>query len=176
MFLISLSLFQIIVNWGVAYLGYCDSPQKADLIVLFLGPEREDRKKEAFKLIEDGYAETVFVPAATIEFRRNCYPDYYENTHIEIICVKKFMEKMGFKSAIMVSSSFHMRRIRMISTVVFEDMQYQLTFRGSRNSTFKSYLPMWDFILLRRMAGEYIKMMVFCGYHFFESGLLGREL
>ncbi|SLM28681.1 hypothetical protein MTBBW1_1440001 [Desulfamplus magnetovallimortis] len=59
---IFLILFQVVLISAAEYLDYCDPPQKADVVVLFLGPERIERSREAAQLIKDGYADNLFVP------------------------------------------------------------------------------------------------------------------
>ena len=59
------------------------------------------------------------------ESRCNCF---MENTHLKILHAKSIMEKYGFKSAIFVSSPYHMRRIKMIATKAFEEDNHSLCF------------------------------------------------
>ena len=44
-----------------------------------------------------------------------------ENTHIEVLGAKRLMENLGLRSALFVSSSYHMRRIKVITGKVFQD-------------------------------------------------------
>jgi len=89
------------------YLLYADEPHPADLVVVFVGPGREERISTAQQLIRDGYSDRLFIPAhqgalfrrsdSTIEDLSACFvdglssairpeqggfPGYYENTHI----------------------------------------------------------------------------------------------
>lgn len=122
------------------YLLYADKPVFADVVVLFVGPGFEHRLLKAQQLVHDGYADKIFIPAYHSEFQKtaraeiqrvngNCvdgfcptvksekkkYPNYYENTHIEIILAKKYMDKLGVNKALFVSSPYHMRRIKIIT-------------------------------------------------------------
>jgi uncharacterized SAM-binding protein YcdF (DUF218 family) len=47
-------------------------------------------------------------------------PDFYEDTHLEIIDAQKVMSDYGLNSAIFISSPYHMRRIKLIATKVFD--------------------------------------------------------
>ncbi|AJE03244.1 hypothetical protein GPICK_07655 [Geobacter pickeringii] len=47
--------------------------------------------------------------------KRKFYPDHYEETHLEVLLAKEFMTERGFRSALFVSSPYHMRRIRMMA-------------------------------------------------------------
>ena len=118
------------------FLAYADKPTQSDAVILFLGSDAA-RKKEANRLLDEGYARFLIVPGFHQVFRpgniplqarpsRNGksrgpggYPGFYENTHIEVLYAKEMMDALGLKSAIMVSSAYHMRRIRMISGKVF---------------------------------------------------------
>ena len=52
-----------------------------------------------------------------------------QNTHLEILEAKRLMKERGLKSAIFVSSPYHMRRIKIIAGSVFgEDGEYALAF------------------------------------------------
>lgn len=58
-------------------------------------------------------------------------PHFYEDTHAEILLAKKAMDACGFKSAIFVSSPYHMRRIKIITGRVF-DTSYDIKLVPSR--------------------------------------------
>ena len=60
------------------------------------------------------------------------YPSFYEHTHIEILRAKELMDAMGLRSAIMVSSPYHMARIRMISRKVFGEQARLLAYVPTR--------------------------------------------
>ena len=123
--------------YAPAYLTYADKPVKSDVVVLFVGPDYEARLKEARKLVEEGYARYLIVPAygtvydfsiltnktnqtnRTAPTNKPFYPSYVEDTHIEVLEAKRMMDKAGFKSAIFVSSPFHMRRIKTMVERVF---------------------------------------------------------
>jgi uncharacterized SAM-binding protein YcdF (DUF218 family) len=47
------------------------------------------------------------------------FPGYFEDTHAEILLAKRAMNACGLRSAIFVSSPYHMERIRMITKRVF---------------------------------------------------------
>jgi len=129
------------------YLRYADEPVRSDVIVLFVGDDWMARQKEAAKLLTDGYARCLIIPAFNrltyldsngimfpIEYnylpgnsvyllrKNHNYPTYYENTHFELLEARRIMEKLGFKSALIVSSPYHMRRIKIIAETVFKDV------------------------------------------------------
>ena len=116
--------------------GFTAQPVKSDAIVLFLGST--GREKEADRLLDEGYAGLLIVPASRqVHAGRNSVirvsilplraaakifrdsPDFYENTHREMLYAKTVMQGMGLRTAIMVSSPYHMERIRIIARKVF---------------------------------------------------------
>ncbi len=53
--------------------------------------------------------------------RLSGYPQYWENTHIEVLRAKEMMEHFGLQRGILVSSPTHMKRIRMICGRVLDN-------------------------------------------------------
>ena len=125
------------------YLLYSSQYKKTDAIVLFLGPDFNARQKEAYDLISDGMADYLIIPAynktyrvfdkGVIKYLPANFPEpktmkksvdtplrFYEDTHWEIIEAKKAMSHYGLRSAIFVSSPYHMRRIKIIVMRVFD--------------------------------------------------------
>ncbi len=153
----------LILVCSFRYLEYSDPHGRADIIVLFVGPNQgEDlRLKEALELLREGFADYLFVPdtvglsragarrgdvigarfsdvkpgasllmprrdreSAPAYFQkiRKAYgiPCFYEDTHAEVLLAKKAMDACGFRKAILVSSPYHMRRIKIVSGRVFD--------------------------------------------------------
>ena len=96
-----------LIWYAPKYLAYVDQPVKSDVIVLFIGPDFDVRKKEALQLIDEGYAQHVLIPAYGQVFDAQTvshvhtpkplcmgasnyypspityyYPSYFEATHI----------------------------------------------------------------------------------------------
>jgi len=183
------------------YLARADKPVKSDVIVLFVGSKFTPRKEEAFKLIEDGYARYLIVPAygkvsdaglfsnqpAQANTRPDPslirgrivnlphYPKYFEDTHVEILEAKKMMDKAGFKSAIFVSSPYHMRRISIIAGKVFGGGGYQLIYVPSRFEQQSGSLWFLNKRDLKLVTSEYSKIAWFTLYRFFvkNNGVAG---
>lgn len=140
-------IFAVLVVFAPHYLFYADLPQRSDAIVLFLGNEFKERRSETLKLMEEGYASYFIIPAygriveavnheaaskKAIASRPNKYPGAYEDTHVEIIEAKRLMDSKGLKSAILVSSPHHMRRIKIIAKRVFPQEAYRMAFVPTR--------------------------------------------
>jgi hypothetical protein len=133
-----------IIVYAPHFLLYSSSYQKADAIILFLGPDFTARQKEAYKIIDEGMADYLIIPAYHKIYRifdegnikylsPNLFlrssikkkalvapaPSFYEDTHVEIIEAGKIMSDYRLQSAIFVSSPYHMRRIKLIVSKVF---------------------------------------------------------
>jgi hypothetical protein len=140
--LVIMSLLGLIL-YAPHYLLYSSQYKKADAIVLLLGPDFNARQKEAYDLLSDGMADYLIIPAynktyrvfdkgavkyspanfpepKTMERNVDAPPRFYEDTHWEIIEAKKAMSHYGLRSAIFVSSPYHMRRIKIIVITVFD--------------------------------------------------------
>jgi uncharacterized SAM-binding protein YcdF (DUF218 family) len=130
-----------------AFLLVSDAPAKSDAVVLFIGNDKGTREKEARQLMQEGFAEYLIIPAyrqvkkldpdgtlvrsdvalplsssnqSNQLNKSNQWNWIVEDTHQEAIIAKAMMEQLGCKSAILVSSPYHMRRIQLISAHVFK--------------------------------------------------------
>ena len=169
---------------AAAFLTCRELPVTADDVVLFVGPDNAERRKEARQLLEQGYADLLLIPALKSALvmadnklvkapfympmpssvDRTNYPAYYENTHIEALKARQMMESLGLTSAILVSSPYHMKRISIIARQVFSHEKYRLTFRGSRHVQ-PDHLPsQFTWTRMQQVIGEYIKIGWFYGY------------
>nr|WP_321400055.1 hypothetical protein [uncultured Desulfobacter sp.] len=173
------------------YLTYNEDPVKSDIIVLFVGSDDEQkfRVKEAQQLMIEGVSELLVIPAyptifrskngENVEDRRGfdngitfqIYPVFYENTHIEILRAKAIMEKLNYSSAIMVSSPYHMRRIKIISKMVFRGEEWQLHFVGSRFVKFNLVGLNLAVNNMKNTISEYVKIVFFIFYSLVENVL-----
>ncbi len=177
--IVSLLLAGMFAYEAPRFLAYANSPARSDAVILFVGENLAARKKEAVRLLAEGYARFLIIPAyhqvyarLGISYRTDVsgnrgwrmYPDFYSDTHIEALYAKQMMDTMGLKSAVMCSSAYHMRRIRMISRKVFAERASSLSYDPTpydRNPV--DFLEMnwanWIFVIQ-----EYVKMCWFCIY------------
>jgi uncharacterized SAM-binding protein YcdF (DUF218 family) len=124
------------------FLVYSTNYAKVDAIIVLLGPVFNARERHARDLIKKGMADYLIIPAynktyyvdqGTIKPLPNktdknningennqVVPRYYEDTHLELIEAKKTMKMYGQKSAIFVSSPYHMRRIQLMVDKEFD--------------------------------------------------------
>ncbi|MGD9661595.1 MAG: YdcF family protein [Porticoccaceae bacterium] len=143
--------------WGVVVLGrsflvVSETPVPADVVVQFVGPDNIARRNTAIGLLEQGLAPLLMVPGTYSLFKRNqqgmpeqlrtpAADDAFqcrlwdnairskvmENTHKELVLAKCAMDRLHLRSAILVSSPCHMRRIRLIADRVFGNKRYHIT-------------------------------------------------
>lgn len=151
LFLIFL-LVAIIAVSSPVFLTYSSDFKKTEAIVLFLGPDFSARQKEAYRLINAGMADYLIIPAYRKTYKINSegekkylslkeplysqkqvydthkFPNYFEDTHIEIMQANKIMRFHNLSSAIFVSSPYHMRRIRIMAEKIFDLKQGEYYF------------------------------------------------
>jgi vancomycin permeability regulator SanA len=120
------------------------SLQKADLIVA-LGGSKE-RQEKAVDLLKQGFAHHVLFTGP--DFRLHDYaclgitrqgiepPMVAYRTYEEALVTKRVLDQKGFRSAIIVTSPYHLRRTRLIFTQVFADKKSQMMFYPSANNAF----------------------------------------
>jgi uncharacterized SAM-binding protein YcdF (DUF218 family) len=77
------------------------------------------------------------------------------------------MDAMGLKSAIMVSSPYHMRRIRMISKKIFGEQSRYFSYVPTRNESNSAALPDLTRANWTSVLQEYLKISWFCLYSHF---------
>lgn len=140
--IIILVILEGFILYAPGFLLYSSKYEKADSIILFLGPDFNARKKEAYRLMSEGMADYLIIPAYYKAYRifgkgqlegmsTDLFPNrsdkkdnddqtrFYEDTHWEIIEAQKIMSNYKLTSAILVSSPYHMRRIKLIISRVF---------------------------------------------------------
>ncbi|OPY00909.1 MAG: hypothetical protein A4E60_02047 [Syntrophorhabdus sp. PtaB.Bin047] len=175
--------FAGLVVYAPSYLFYADPPRRADAVVLFLGNEYRERKAEAVKLIGEGYAVYLVIPAYgrvveagkhgdpmrnAVPSRPSHYPVVYEDTHIEIIEAKRLMDGKGLTSAIFVSSPHHMRRIKLIADRVFTGGTYHTTFVPTRFERTGEGFWFFHESDIKKVTSEYGKILWFFLYRWMK--------
>jgi hypothetical protein len=187
---VGILLFVLLVGfvlYSPRFLLYSSEYKKANAIILLLGPDFKARQKEANKLINDGMADYLIIPAyhktyriydkETIKYLSpNLYsfksgqknialsPSFYEDTHLEIIDAQKVMSIYGLKSAIFVSSPYHMRRIKIIVMKIFDTNKGDFYFVPTNYE--KAPANFWELSLSdwRKVRKEYGKILWFFLY------------
>lgn len=171
------------------YLILTTPPVKSNVVILLLGSINKERAKEAYRLINEGYAGNLFVPAQKRNFNSSDNANlstyikrlskqnwlnpkrenkqvfqFQENTHLEIIAAKSMMDSSNFTSAIFVSSPYHLRRIKIIADRVFTGKAYQLSFIPSYH--LEKDEPLWwvSKNAVAMVVSEYLKIAWFLIY------------
>lgn len=160
-----------------------DIPAQADAVVLFVGPGNEARLDEAKALIKEGHARYLIIPSSgelfavapgsgLVKISGNrlpgksvhgkrivpVYKKYLENTHVEALEARRIMAELGLRSAVLVSSPYHMRRIRLIADRVFNPDQFTFYCKPVR---WQSGFMVSDWLNKERrriIVSEYVKM------------------
>ena len=190
-YLVVLILISVIVGGCVLYsprfLLYSSEYKKANAIILLLGPDFKARQKEAYKLINEGMSDYLIIPAYHRVYRvydtetkkylspnlysfksgqknMTTFPSFYEDTHLEIIDARKIMSGYGLKSAILVSSPYHMRRIKLIVMKVFDTNKGDFYFVPTQYE--KAPANFWELSLAdwKKVRKEYGKILWFFLY------------
>jgi hypothetical protein len=172
------------------FLKFTEDPIHADAAVVMLGPGYSERLRAAQSLVELGAARFLIIPAYGIVLLRGedgglqrkfsaaqgaagpCHPFPFrvpEATHLELLKARAILEQFGFRSANLVSSPFHMRRVKVIADRVFSgsDIRYACTPAGSLEPSpgdETQAIEPW-----RWVATEYAKLAWFIIYSQFVS-------
>ena len=182
---IFLAISPTLLDYATHYLTYSDQPEKTDAVVLFVGPDFKARQEEIKLLFTEGYAGYLLIPAygkiqeasspshqagtQTADSHLNIpvikHKKYFENTHNEVLEAKRMMEQYGLKSAIFVSSPYHMRRIKIITEKIFDDKSTRIDFIPTRFETVHHNLLHLTLSDWSNLATEYIKIIWFLIYN-----------
>jgi len=183
----------LVVGLGIvcapAFLAYSYSIDKVDCVVMMVG-DGGDRFKGAEQLVEEGYSEVLLIPAynkvAFVEEAGLGEMDYvkmapvvgkpvsfmgrryrvFENTHLEMLKGKKIMDKLGYRSAIIVSSPYHMRRLQLIAGKVFGD-DYRIGFQATPFEKYDTLGCFRSWEAFENVRSEYLKIGWFLVYSWF---------
>ena len=181
-------IFGIVVYYAPHFLAYADKPVKSDAIILFLGPNPAAREKEANRLINEGYSRFLIVPGLrqvisigaispqlaeviknTSSSSAGGYPSYYEKTHLEVLYANKMMNALKLTSAIMVSSPYHMKRIKMICEKAFGEQARYISYVPTSYEPGMTDLGHIDRADIHPMILEFAKIFWFNLYSFFSG-------
>jgi hypothetical protein len=177
------------LSYAPRFLIHSTDIQKADAIILLLGPDFSARQKEAYGLVHKGFADYLIIPAYDKSYRivngeTLFLPEfalkenslvkngralrYFEDTHLEVIDARSIMEMNNLQSAIFVSSPYHMRRIQLMVCKEFHsDGDYFFLPTRYENAP----QDIWRLTAsdLRKVWREYIKIIWFMIYSLWTS-------
>ena len=146
---ILLLLYFVFLNIG-KWIDVTEEPVKSDIIVC-LGGGTIDRVKKSIELFEEGYAgKQVFLLLGESWYNqpyiKKNYPAMHilidespKNTKEEVLFIKKYLKKHGYRSALIVTDPPHSRRVSLLTSL--------LSVEGDENMTFHlvgSPVKWWD--------------------------------
>jgi hypothetical protein len=165
-----------------------------DCIILLHGPEFELREKEALRLTGNGLGKVTFYPLINhvrISFFNDCNQKiqkpqkaetnywelrkhknnrYLENTHIELLVARSFVQNNRMKRIAIVSSPYHMRRVKLIADRLFKD-EVERYYSAPGNYT-SSRVWIFNWREIKWASKESLKLLWFLFYwHFLPSVL-----
>ena len=183
----------LIVAGGICapgFLAFSCSVEKVDCVVVMVGGEPGARARGAEQLVEQGRSEVLLIPAYNqvafaektglsemgyvkmapvadkpVRFMGRSYR-VFENTHLEMLKGKKIMDNLGYRSAIIVSSPYHMRRLQLIAGKVFGD-DYRIGFEATPFEKYDTLGCFRSWEAFGNVASEYLKIGWFLVYSWF---------
>lgn len=135
----------IFLSVGDQFLVVDEQPKESDVIIVLSGGL--GRLEKGADLYKEGYAHYVLLTRANEEFitkeeaidfgipeQRLILEEAATSTYTNALYAKSLMEKYQFKSAIVVSSDYHMRRTKFIFDRVYNDKEMEFTYVASSHS------------------------------------------
>lgn len=171
-----LSMVLIMINAGRFLVCY-EQPRKADVIVILAGDRGERteygvllfKQKMADKIVMSGgkvyndltiasimkkHAESLGVPEEAI-----ISEDESDSTMQNAQFTKSILLEKGYKKAIIVSSNYHMRRVRMVFEKVYKDTGIKLFYCAAKNRDFDENHWWSNSKSIMLTLSEYIKLI-----------------
>ncbi|WP_223591796.1 YdcF family protein [Neobacillus bataviensis] len=142
-FLLIVFLIILVLFFAGRFLVINEEPKKVDVIVVLSGGE--GRLEKGIELYNSGYARTIIVSngladnlwenAITLLPRKSVLlEDKAESTYESAVYLKEIMESNNYHSAIVVSSDYHMRRVKYNFSRVYRGSHIKLVFISSDTS------------------------------------------
>ncbi|RDW20758.1 YdcF family protein [Oceanobacillus chungangensis] len=134
--------FYFLLILGREFLIVNEKPKKVDAIIVLSG--EMGRLEKAAELFREGYAEFLMLSNSSvlgttiqeatdlgIPYNKIISEEEATSTYTNALYTKKEMEKNNLKSAIVVSSDFHMRRSKLIFDRLYKGTGIELTYVAS---------------------------------------------
>ena len=174
-----------------AFLVFSQQLEKVDCAIVMVGGEPGARVRGAEQLVKQGrvgallipaYHKVAFVEDSGLGKRENIHINpvlnktltlfgrkfrVFENTHLEMIMGKMIMDKLGYRSAIIVSSPYHMRRLKLIAGKVFGDGDYRIGFEATPFEKYDTWGCFRSWGAFENVVNEYLKIGWFLVYSWF---------
>jgi len=170
----------VTINFAGYFLVVDEKPVKSDVIIVLSGGE--GRLEKGVKLYKEGYAPYLLLSNGSVEQlyeRAQTLGVPTDNILMEVksdstldnaVLSKEIMLNQHFKSAIVVSSNFHMRRVKVLYDQTFRNSDIKLTYVAGESQVYNPknwWLEKWN----RNITiTEYIKLVGnLIGFHGTES-------
>jgi uncharacterized SAM-binding protein YcdF (DUF218 family) len=150
-----------------------EAPKKTDVIILLSGDV--GRMEKAIELMNEGYADRIIVTRTDGhgygEIRLSSLirsgvsesaiiPEYQAtSTYTNAVYSKSLMEQYGFKSALVVSSNYHMRRVSYTFNKVYNHSGIDLTYVDAPSVNFDPVYWWSKRKYVNYTISEYIKLI-----------------
>ena len=181
--IIIIMIFLIIILFNLGnFLIVDEDPLKSDVIVALSG-DNLPRTNHSVMLFKKGYSDKLLFTGDTVSndklsmekqaiilgLSQNDIVDEDKagSTYENAIFSKESLIKYGYKSAIIVTSDYHMRRSRLVFNKVFKDTDITLTFCSAKSIEFNVRRWWTKTHSAKIVLMEYAKLMVY----FFEGRL-----
>ncbi len=185
-----------------SFLLYSDTPASSDVVIHMVGgDDNEARANKAKSMVDNGYTGLILIPAwgkvlkydselgfleDTRAFARSAMSQkrmrqwrkgvlkYPMNTHLEFLVALNMMKTLELDHALIVSSPYHMRRIKMI--VEYETKGSGRQFLFVATDSHKGFDPFWfaDRDQVEWVFKEYAKILWFFLYSSYDD-LISRS-
>lgn len=179
-----------------SFLLYSDAPASSDVIIKMVGFDNEAKESKAKAMVENGYAGLILTPAwskvlkydhdqgffqdkramdksaisrnMTQQWRKGVLK-YPMNTHLEFLMGLNMMNTLGLDHAMIVSSPYHMRRIKILAAYETKGSGKQFLFVAA--DPHKGFDPLWfaDGEQVEWVFKEYAKILWFLLYSNYDD-------
>lgn len=163
----------VLVHFIGRFLVVDQRPLPSDAVILLSGDV--GRLEKSVELMREGYADKLILTKTDGRGRGEIslrsvvqagvppeaiYPDYMAiSTYTNAVNSKDIMLEHKFKSAIVVSSNYHMRRVKYIFDKVYKGSGIRLTFVAAPSENFSADRWWSNRQYMRYTMSEYIKLL-----------------
>lgn len=175
--------FSVILCYIFSYLGIflsvTEEPHKADVIVVLAG-DKGDRVTYGVNLYKEGYSnKLLFTGGEEVEGRIEAdsmkeqalelgvvekdviLEKESRSTYTNALFTKELIQKYNYKSAIIVTSKYHMRRARLVFNKIFKDTNETLFYCATNDSNFNPEKWWSNIKSIKQTISEYIKLVAY---------------
>ncbi|MCP3761391.1 YdcF family protein [Domibacillus sp. A3M-37] len=158
--------FVVLFPLARLFLVVNEEPKNADVIIALSGDV--GRLEKAADLYHEGYADQVMLSLANeagmtveeavafgVSEQDLLLEEEATSTYTNALYTKEMMVEKGFDSAIVVSSDYHMRRVKLVFEHVYRDSGIELTYVSSLRNGQAWY---WDKQNILFTAKEFVKL------------------